>query len=186
MKNNKTDILSGYNNDLYLALTNAAGVDKTHLVLTKIMQIKKNNKKIIFIGNGGSSAIASHMAVDFWKNGRINAVSFNDPAMLTCLSNDLGYENVFAKPIERFAEKGDMLFAVSSSGKSPNILNGAKAARKKGLFIVTLSGFKSKNPLRKLGDINIYIPSLSYGIVETAHQFIIHSLLDHIMSNRKP
>jgi D-sedoheptulose 7-phosphate isomerase len=72
--------------------------------------------KLMFIGNGASAAISSHMATDCWKNGGIRAV------LLTCVSNDYGYKYVFEKPIEMFADNGDILFANSSSGKSENIL----------------------------------------------------------------
>lgn len=140
--------------------------------------------KLLFIGNGGSASIASHMAADFLKNGGISALAFNDSSLLTCISNDCGYEYVFEKPIEAFAKPGDILVAISSSGKSRNILRGIKAAKKKGSSIITLSGFKESNPLKKLGDINFYIPSLSYGIVETAHLLICHCLADVIIKKR--
>ena len=85
--------------------------------------------KIIFIGNGGSAGIASHLAIDFSKNGGLRALAFNDPSALTCLGNDLGYENVFAKQLEFHARPGDLLIAISSSGTSPNILSAVKEAR---------------------------------------------------------
>ena len=61
-------------------------------------------KKIIFIGNGASAAISSHMATDYWKNGHMRAIAFNDASLLTCISNDCGYENVFGKSLEMFAD----------------------------------------------------------------------------------
>ena len=157
-----------------------------YMVAGLIKRIRQKNKKIIFIGNGGSASIASHQAVDYWKNGHIKAIAFNDSSLLTCISNDYGYENVFSTPMEKFADKGDLLFAISSSGGSKNILNGVKAAKKKRCFIVTLSGFSSKNPLRKSGDINFYVRSDSYGIVEITHLAICHSILDYILLRRTP
>lgn len=136
--------------------------------------------KVIFIGNGGSATIASHQAIDFWKNGRIKAVSFNDSAQLTCLSNDFGYKYVFEKPISFFAKKGDILIAISSSGKSENILRGVKAAIARKCNVITMSGFKETNPLRKMGHLNFYVPSPSYGFVEITHLALCHSILDHI------
>ena len=138
-------------------------------------------KKIIFIGNGASASIASHMSTDFWKNGGIRAVAFNDAALLTCLSNDCGYENVFGKSIDMFADEGDILFAISSSGKSENILNGVRAARNQGAKVVTFSGFSSENPLRQMGDINFYVPDGAYGAVEVLHLAICHCILDVII-----
>lgn len=143
-----------------------------------IKKVSSEGHKIIFIGNGGSAAIASHMAIDFWKNGGIKAMAFNDGAQLTCLGNDFGYERVFEKPIEMFAEKGDLLIAISSSGQSPNILKAVKTAKKRGCRIITLSGFKSNNPLRILGAVNFFVPSANYGPVEVLHQFICHYILD--------
>ncbi len=134
--------------------------------------------KLMFIGNGGSSAIASHMSIDYWKNGNIRSTAFNDPALLTCLSNDYGYEHVFAKPIEMFGKEGDLLIAISSSGKSPNILRGADAARQTGCRVITLSGFGDDNPLRRKGDVNFYVPSNSYGFVELTHLSLCHCILD--------
>jgi len=140
--------------------------------------------KMIFIGNGGSAAIASHMAIDFWKNGNIKALAFNDSSLLTCIGNDFGYKHVFEKPIEMFAEKGDVLFAISSSGRSENILRGVRAARLKECPVVTLSGFKDDNPLRSLGDFNFYVPSEEYGPVEVTHQYICHCILDVLIRFR--
>src|SRR3989338_8519824 len=106
-----------------------------------IIEQAKNKKKIILIGNGASAAMASHMAVDFWKNAGIRAIAFNDASGLTCISNDFGYKHVFEKPIEMFSEPGDILIAISSSGKSENILLAAKTAKSNGLIAITLSGF---------------------------------------------
>tara|TARA_B100000315_G_C14427287_1_gene518468 strand:- start:90 stop:695 length:606 start_codon:yes stop_codon:yes gene_type:complete len=135
-------------------------------------------RKIIFIGNGASASISSHMATDFWKNGGMRAVAFNDAVLLTCISNDCGYENVFGKPIEMFADEGDVLVAISSSGASENILNGVRAARKLGAHVVTLSGFKPDNPLRSMGDINFFVPDGNYGPIEVNHFSITHCILD--------
>lgn len=144
---------------------------------------KQSNLKgtIFFIGNGGSAAIASHMAIDFWKNGGIKAMAFNDSSLLTCISNDFGYKHVFEKPIEFFATQNDVLFAISSSGKSENILRGAKTAKSKGCSVITLSGFDIDNQLSSLGICNFYVPSYEYGPVEVIHQYICHYILDTII-----
>jgi D-sedoheptulose 7-phosphate isomerase len=138
-------------------------------------------RKLIFVGNGGSAAIASHMAVDYSKNGGIRALAFNDASFLTCLGNDLGYENVFAKQIELHAAAGDLLVAISSSGRSPNIINAVEVARDRDCQIVTLSGFAADNPLRRLGAYNLYVPSPSYGFVEISHLAVCHCILDTAM-----
>lgn len=149
-----------------------------------IMKKGAAGNKLIFIGNGASASISSHMATDFWKNGGIKAVAFNDIAGLTCISNDFGYEHVFEKPIEMFAEKGDMLIAISSSGRSENILRAVKAAKEKRCIIATLSGFNKDNSLRKLGYVNFYVPSTNYGHVEVVHHSICHCLVDMIIEKK--
>ena len=140
--------------------------------------------KVIYIGNGGSASIAGHMAADLWKNGGVKTLCFSDPSLLTCLANDLGYENVFAAPTETYADKGDIYVAISSSGQSPNILKAAAAALKKGCTLVTMSGFKADNPLRKMGGLNFYVDSSVYGVVETAHSAICHSVVDCVIRER--
>jgi D-sedoheptulose 7-phosphate isomerase len=151
-----------------------------------ILKQTSSGNKIIFIGNGASAAISSHMATDFWKNGSIRAQAFNDTSLITCISNDFGYEYVFEKPIEMFADTGDILIAISSAGKSGNILRGVKAAREKQCQIITLSGFDLNNPLRSLGHLNFYVPSHSYGLVEIVHHSICHCILDTIIKNAPP
>lgn len=134
--------------------------------------------KLMIIGNGGSAGIASHLAIDFSKNGGLRALAFNDPAALTCLGNDLGYENVFAQQIFFHARPGDLLIAISSSGRSPNILKAVQEARARGCSILTLSGFGADNPLRRAGDVNLYVPSSAYGFVEITHLALCHAMLD--------
>ncbi len=151
------------------------GVEKA---VEMVKKIQAGAKKIIMVGNGGSAGIASHQAVDYWKNGKVRATAFNDSSLLTCISNDFSYSEVFSKPIEMFADKGDIVFCISSSGGSKNILNAAEQAKKSGCSVITFSGFKADNPLRKTGDLNFYLPSHSYGYVEILHLFIIHCILD--------
>lgn len=150
--------------------------------VAKALIARKKGYRIMFIGNGGSAAIASHLAEDFLKAGRFATMSFNDAAQLTCLANDLGYESVFRVPIERHGKAGDILFAISSSGKSENILSGARAARAADMEVITLSGFKPDNPLRRLGHLNFYVPSEEYGTVEVAHLAICHAILDRVVA----
>lgn len=144
-----------------------------------------SGQKVMFIGNGASAAISSHMAADYSKNGGMPAIAFNDIALLTAVSNDLGYQHVFEKPLSMFAEEADILVAISSSGRSENILQGVRMARQKGCAVITLSGFAEENPLRALGDINFYVPCLKYGPVEVVHHSICHCILDVIMEKRK-
>src|ERR1700732_4971879 len=136
--------------------------------------------KLIFVGNGGSAAIASHMATDYSKNGDVRAMALNDTSMLTGLGNDLGYDRVFAKQLELYARADDLVITISSSGRSANILNAVKAARAAKCAVVTFSGSAPNTPLRRVGDTNFFIASDRYGLVEIGHLTICHAILDFI------
>lgn len=143
-----------------------------------IDSVKKHEGSLVFIGNGGSAAIASHQATDFIRTCQIRAFAPLDHSLLTCFGNDCGYEKVFAEPLKVLMGEKDILVAISSSGQSRNIINAVDVVRGKNCSVVTLSGFGADNPLRKLGDVNFYVPSDSYRIVESAHLFICNWLLD--------
>ena len=99
--------------------------------------------------------------------------------VLTCLGNDFGFEFIFSKQIEFHAREGDVLIAISSSGRSADILRGVEVAKAKGMYVCTFSGFSDDNPLRKTGDLNWYVASGEYGFVKLAHQILIHCALDN-------
>jgi D-sedoheptulose 7-phosphate isomerase len=145
----------------------------------------KKGNKIFIIGNGGSAAIANHMAIDFINAVGIPALTFSESSLITCIANDYGYKHVFAKPITLLAKTGDILFAISSSGKSANIIKATDAARKMGCKIITLSGFNHDNPLRSIGDINFYVPSTGYGYVELVHSVICHYITDALAEKKE-
>src|SRR3984893_1300256 len=135
-------------------VTSAAGEPlETAEAVNQVMALARRThaagNKLIFVGNGGSAAIPSHMATDYSKNGDVRAMTLIDTSMLTCLGNDLGYDRIFAKQIELYARADDLVIAISSSGRSANILNAVKAARAAGCAVVTLSGFTADNPLRR-------------------------------------
>ena len=167
-------------------VTDAKGVEMAMADLFPIMierfaSHRDGDGKLMFVGNGASAAMASHMALDFSKNGKVPALAFNDAVALTALSNDEGYDQVFSKQIEYFAIEGDFLVAISSSGNSANIINAVHAARAKGCGVLTLSGLGADNKLRQMGDYNLFVPSGEYGFVEIVHGGLIHALLDIFM-----
>lgn len=141
-------------------------------------RIRNENRQAFFIGNGGSSAIASHMTADFMKNGNIRTNSIYDNAVTTCLGNDYGYEYIFSKPIEYLMNEGDILVAISSSGDSESIINAIKAAKQKGALVITFTGFKCDNRARKEGDFNVYVPIEHYGKVESLHNILLQQIVD--------
>ncbi len=151
-----------------------------------LAQTKKNGTKIMIFGNGGSAAIASHFSVDLTKNGNIRCVNFNESDLITCFSNDYGFEKWIEKAIDFYADKGDVLILISSSGKSPNIINACKAARgKKISTIITFTGHEKNNPVSELGDINFWINSKAYNFIENIHQVWLLSIVDLIIGKRE-
>ena len=145
------------------------------------LAVKSRRGRVMFVGNGGSAAIASHMTADWMKNGGFSAQCFNDGSQLTCIGNDLGFEQIFSVPIEQHGRDGDLLIALSSSGKSPDILAAVALARHIKINVITMSGFEVDNPLRRLGDVNFWVPDGHYGFVEIAHLTICHAILDIAM-----
>jgi len=157
-------------------------------VSTQLIELKEwmaaastQGKKVIFAGNGGSAAIASHCAVDFTKNARIRCVNFNEADLITCLANDYGYERWLQKALELYADEGDVVILISSSGQSKNLLQAARYAVSRGLPLVTLTGFQPDNPLRKLGALNFWVDSRAYNIVEMTHQIWLLAVCDLII-----
>ena len=151
-----------------------------------IVDNSKKGKKILVFGNGGSAAIASHFTVDLTKNARVRATNFNESNLITCLSNDYGYNQWVSKAIELYMDKGDLVFFISSSGSSKNMINAVKIAKKKkARKIVSFTGFNINNPLKKKSDLNFWVNSRAYNHVENVHQIWLLSLVDLIIGRSK-
>ncbi len=149
-------------------------------IIEILKKIKKNKKKVILVGNGGSAAMASHVSVDLTKMCNIRAINFNEADLLTCFSNDYGYENWVQKALSFYADKGDLVICISSSGNSKNIINGAKFAKKIGCKVVTLTGFSKQNKVNKIGHVNLWVESKNYNFIEMAHHTWLLSIVDFI------
>lgn len=146
-----------------------------------IIQVKKRKGKVILIGNGGSSAIASHVSVDLNKAVGIKSLNFNEYDLITCLANDYGYENWTSKALEYHLEKNDLTIIISSSGNSPNLINAAKFVKSKKNKLVTLTGFSKKNKLSKYSTLSLWVDSKAYNIVENTHQLWLTLVCDMII-----
>lgn len=129
-------------------------IDKINIVyINKAVQIiKKINKKnkIILVGNGASASISSHLAIDFTKAAGVRAINFNESSLLTCFSNDFGYENWITRALQYYLLPGDIVILISSSGKSKNIVNAAKFLKKKKKYINNINRTKYKKPFKKI------------------------------------
>ena len=182
-----TKFLDEYFDDFKKTINfNSDEIKKKLINLKKIfITTKKNRKKILIFGNGGSAAIASHFSVDLTKNAKIRCTNYNESNLITCFSNDFGYERWVEMAIKYYGNKGDVLIVISSSGKSKNMINACIAARKKKFSkIITLTGHLVNNPVKKLGDINLWVNSKAYNYIENIHQFWLLSLVDLVIGKK--
>ncbi len=152
--------------------------DGLHNFYIALSKLKDTLGCLYIIGNGGSAGVASHAATDFFNVAKIKTFTLHESSLLTCMTNDYGYENGFARMLDQVINKNDVLIAISSSGNSINIRNAADIAKKHQANIITLSGFSENNSLRKMGNINIWLDSDDYGFVEIGHQFLLHNIAD--------
>jgi D-sedoheptulose 7-phosphate isomerase len=145
-----------------------------------LKKIKKNKKKVIIFGNGGSAATSSHFAVDLTKNARTRCINFNDADLITCFSNDYGFQNFVRQSIDSYYDKDDLVILISVSGESKNIVNAAKFCVEKKINLITLTGKNKNNSLKKLNKkgISFHINSSSYNTVEIIHSYILLTLVD--------
>ncbi len=160
-------------------------LEKDLVSVCELIQTSQKKENGIYIaGNGGSAAIASHVAVDLLKNAKVKARCFNEASLITCFANDFGYDKWLSEAIDRYGEKDDLAILISSSGKSQNMVNAAISSKEKGLKVVTLTGFKMDNPLKNLGDINLFVDSQSYNIVEMVHQVWLLAIVDYVIEKQ--
>ena len=144
------------------------------------LRLRERRQTVYMVGNGASASMASHFAADLAKNGRLHTQVFSDLSLITAISNDMGYDHVFAEPLRRRGQRGDLLVAISSSGRSPNILAAVDVADELEISVVTLTAKDAANPLRKRGDLNLYVAAETYGLAETAHAAALHWWMDLI------
>ncbi len=160
-------------------------------VLQKLREVTSAGKRIYVCGNGGSAAIADHLCCD-WSKGthfkhlpalKTQSLVANG-ALFTAVANDFGFEKSFSTQVEMFGEPGDVLLAISSSGNSPNIIEAVKAASEKGMTTIGLCGF-SGGKLKTSADLCLYVAYDNYGLVEDAHQILMHVLAQFFTLGRK-
>ncbi len=153
-----------------------------------LLKARQNRKTVFIIGNGGSAATASHFACDLGKgcsrqdqvNFKVMSLTDNTPWM-TAISNDISYDGVFINQLSNFAEKGDILIAISASGNSENIIQACQYAKEKGLLVIAFVGFAG-GKIKELADISLWIKSKDYGVVEDCHLMLEH-MVSHLIRN---
>lgn len=178
------NFLSDYFSQLTAAF-HCVDPEKIENACALVRSTNNNGGKIIILGNGGSAAIASHAAVDFVKAAGVRALSFSDVSMLTCFSNDYGYENCAAKILEFYANPSDLVVLISSSGESDNMIAAAEQSKKMGLTLLTFSGFLASNRLAKYGDVRFWCDSNFYNTIENTHQIWILAIIDFFIENKE-
>ena len=147
------------------------------------LEVQASDSKLIFAGNGASAAISAHAAVDFTKQAKIRGITFNEANLITCYSNDYGYENWISESIKSYYSRLDAVVLTSVSGESPSIVNAAITAKALGLKVVTFTGRNEKNSLKSLGDINFWVDSDAYNIVECIHMIWVTTVIDAIIGH---
>jgi phosphoheptose isomerase len=155
-----------------------------------LVEAYASGARMFSCGNGGSASVANHMQCDHVKGirtttdlrPRVLSLSTN-VELLTAIANDTGYENVFAYQLQSLSEPDDVLIAVSSSGRSPNIVHALTWARDHGLRTIAVTGFDG-GAARTAADVAIHVDSTNYGVVEDLHQAIMHALAQYIRQSR--
>jgi D-sedoheptulose 7-phosphate isomerase len=161
----------------------AGGIETIAVMAEAIIKSLKQSGRVYICGNGGSAADAQHIAGEivgrFQKERRaLPAVALStDTSVITAIANDCGYENIFVRQVEAFVKKGDILWAISTSGNSPNIIAAVKTAKKKQAKVIAFTG-RAKSKLEKLADICLCANSGA-----TCHSQQIHQIAYHIICN---
>ncbi len=182
----KEDIfLTDYFNECKNFISNQEVIQSCKEAKKMILKTADTEGKLMFAGNGASASIANHASLDFTKQAKIKSVNFNESALITAFSNDFGYENWLQKAIEYYGDDKDTLILISSSGRSSNVINAAKYANNNNINVITFTGFDSNNPLSMLGDLNFWLDSKSYNIIEGIHQIWLMSICDLIIGKKE-
>lgn len=145
------------------------------------INVRKSGKKMMFAGNGASASISEHGAVDFTKQGNVRSVTFHDPNLITCFANDFGYDHWLAKAIEHYGDDGDAVVLTSVSGESPSVVNAARYARSRGMYVIAFTGRKPDNTLTQCADLNFHVASDAYNIVENIHSIWMTTTVDYLI-----
>tara|TARA_Y100001958_G_C21150469_1_gene486776 strand:- start:515 stop:1075 length:561 start_codon:yes stop_codon:yes gene_type:complete len=181
MENSFFKYLDKYIENFKLKLTEVQSQKNSIKDIFKVLIKYKNKNQVHIFGNGGSASIASHFSMDLTNNSVIKCISYNDPSIITCYSNDFKFENWISRTIFKYGKKNDLLILISSSGESKNMINAVKMAKKKKFSkIITFTGFKKNNSLKKIGNLNLWVDSRNYNVVENIHQFYLLLLVDMI------
>lgn len=147
----------------------------------ELKRMRDGSGRILFFGNGASASIASHAALDFTKQGKLQALCFHDPALVTAYANDYGYENAFWRIAKAYANQNDTVIMISTSGESENLIRLADFCNDEEISTVSFTGRHFDNTLRSMTRKSFWVDSHAYNIVENCHSIWITSLIDYLV-----
>jgi D-sedoheptulose 7-phosphate isomerase len=173
-----------YLNEIKNLLSDNLFTKTAYLLKNQFINVKKNEGKIIIIGNGGSASTSSHVSVDLTKNAQIKSINFNESNLITCFANDFGFDNWISKSLNYYCDiERDYVVFLSVSGNSKNLVNGIKWCKKNNVKYATLTGSSKNNFLKKNNKdgINFWVNSKSYNVVEIIHHALLLTTVDLII-----
>ena len=185
MSNYGNDILNIFEKSATVINESKSSIKEINSAVNVIVKTIEKGKKIVIFGNGGSAADAQHMVAEFVGRYLIERDSLpaialtTDTSALTGIGNDYGFEKVFARQCDALVNNGDLVIAISTSGKSPNIIEGIKTSKNKNAKIILLTG-KNNNKLKHLTDITIRVPSNETPRIQESHRIIIHIICEFV------
>ena len=150
-----------------------------------VNETKSLNSKVIISVNGRSSSIARHISIDLTKQAKIRILNFNEDNLITFFSNNFRYENWLLKSIEYYSDRNDLIILISSKGKSGNMFNASKFIKIKKMKLIKFTFFNINNLLKKISDLNFWVNSKFYNIIENTHQIWLTILYDLIVGKRE-
>jgi D-sedoheptulose 7-phosphate isomerase len=151
------------------------------IVAERLAAVKQAGGTVWWAGNGGSASLCAHLSQDMLNKLGMRSMTLSDAGLLTCMANDYGYRNIYARPLAVLLRPGDLVIAVSSSGRSENILAVAETAHAAGARLITLSAFADDNPLwHTAADVAFFLPCALYGHAEVGHEALMHAIIESV------
>ena len=158
--------------------------DRLELLKKTFISVRDAGAKLVIVGNGASSSIASHAALDFTKQAGVKSVTFHDPALITAYTNDYGCENWVKEACKHHVNSLDVVIFISVSGESLNLVTAAKWLKSENIRTVSFTGSGPNTSLAAVSSVNLYVPSHAYNIVECIHMIWITAVIDMIIGKK--
>ena len=181
--NENTEIIKIFDECIHTIELSKSFISQIILLKNKIIECLESENKIVIFGNGGSASDAQHFAAELIGRFRIERKSLPaialtaDTSIITAIGNDYGFDHVFERQCNGLVKKNDMIFAISTSGKSKNVIEGINASKNKGAMIVGLLG-NDGGIIKNLCDISLVVPSKSTPRIQEVHRLIMHAICE--------